>query len=128
MLTLNLTDTDAVFRAVERIKPDWVIHLAALAFVGDSFNRATEVMNNNTTLQYIMLEAVRRFVPKARMLSIGSAAEYGSLPENFDSAKIGEDFPLYPNNPYAVSKLTQDFLALSYRLAYAHGRRAGPAV
>lgn len=116
--SIDLQDSEAVFALVQDIRPDWIVHLAALAFVGDSFNRATEVMNNNTTLQYVMLEAVRRFVPQSRLLAIGSAAEYGSLPDNYDSAQIREDFPLYPNNPYAVSKLTQDFLSLSYHLAY----------
>ncbi len=115
---IDLTESQAVFDLVANTKPDWIIHLAGLAFVGESFDRATEVMNNNTALQYIMLEAMRRFVPKARMLAIGSAAEYGSLPAEFDSSRITEDFPLYPNNPYAVSKLTQDFLSLSYHLAY----------
>lgn len=118
VVKVNLTNSESVFPMIERVQPDWVIHLAALAFVGGSFSRATEVMNNNTTLQYVMLEAIRRFSPKSRVLSIGSAAEYGLLPEKFDSGKITEDFPLYPNNPYAVSKMTQDYLSLSYHLAY----------
>lgn len=118
VFVVDLTKTSDVFPMIEEVKPDWVIHLAGLAFVGDSFDRATEVMNNNTTLQYVMLEAVRCFAPKARVLSVGSATEYGLLPDDYDSSAIKEDFPLYPNNPYAVSKLTQDFLSLSYHLAY----------
>lgn len=118
VVLLDLTDSAAVFPMIERVQPEWIIHLAGLAFVGGSFERATEVMNNNTTLQYVMLEAVRRFTPQARVLSIGSAAEYGLLPEKYNSSRIAEDFPLYPNNPYAVSKMTQDYLSLSYHLAY----------
>lgn len=118
VIALDLTNEEAVFTMLQELKPDWIFHLAALAFVGESFQRALEVMENNTALQYIMLEGVRRFLPSSRLLSVGSATEYGLLPEGFDGSHIAEEYPLYPSNPYAVSKITQDYLALSYFLAY----------
>lgn len=118
VIQLDLTHEESVFSVVQKLQPRWVFHLAALAFVGESFQRALEVMQNNTTLQYCMLEAVRRYSPSARLLSVGSATSYGLLPPQFDSSRITEEFPQYPSNPYAVSKMTQDYLALSYHLAY----------
>lgn len=118
VLTADLSKEEPVFALVQQVQPDWIIHLASLAFVGDSFSQAHRVMQTNTSIQYTMLEAVRQFAPQARLLSIGSANAYGNLPATYNSAKITEDFPFYPTNPYAVSKLAQEYLALSYYLAY----------
>lgn len=115
---IDLTNQDEVFSMVEELKPEWIFHLAAMAFVGESFGRALEVMENNTRLQYIMLEAVRLYSPESRVFCVGSATEYGLLPKDIASQPITENAPLYPSNPYAVSKMTQDFLSLSYFLAY----------
>lgn len=114
---VDLTQAEEVSHLVEELKPDWIFHLAALASVGDSFGKALEVMENNTKVQFVMLEAVRQHAPQARILCVGSATEYGPLPGQSGEG-IREDAPLYPNNPYAVSKMTQDYLSLSYYLAY----------
>lgn len=118
MRTIDLTAQPEVLEMVAELRPDWIFHLAALAFVGESFGRALEVIETNTRIQFAMLEAMRQAAPEARMLSVGSANEYGLLPAPYAGQHIQEDFPLYPSNPYAVSKITQDYLALSYHLAY----------
>lgn len=117
-LQVDLSSSEKVFPLIETLQPDWIVHLAGLAVVGESFVRALEIMRTNTDIQYVMLEAVRRYAPQARVLSIGSANEYGLLPAEFPSERIHEEYPLYPSNPYAVSKVTQDMLALSYALSY----------
>ncbi|MCD8484959.1 GDP-mannose 4,6-dehydratase [Candidatus Woesebacteria bacterium] len=114
----DLTDSDHVFAMVQKIKPDWVIHLASLSFVGDSFSKTQFVMDTNTHIQYVMLEAVRQHAPGARFLSIGSATCYGPAAVDLDPEHISEDYPFAPNNPYAVSKLTQEHLAQMYHLTY----------
>lgn len=114
---VNLTNAEEVSHLVAAIKPDWIFHLAAIASVGDSFAKALEVMENNTKVQFVMLEAVRQHSPQSRILCVGSATEYGPLPHQ-NGENISETAPLYPNSPYAVSKMTQDYLSLSYFLAY----------
>ena len=115
---LDLTDQAAVTELLARIQPHWIFHLAALPFVGESFDRAQETLQTNTNLQLVMLEAVRASAPQARVLSVGSATAYGLLPPSFNRSAIREDFPFYPNSPYAVSKITQDYLGLAYHLSY----------
>lgn len=110
---IDLTDKGAVFALIEKLKPDKIYHLAAFSFVSKSFNQASEVFNNNVTLQINILEAVKEFVPSCRLLIVGSAEEYG-VSESPDELPINEDHPLRPINPYAVSKVTQDLLAYSY--------------
>ena len=115
VIALNLTEKDAVNAMIQKVQPDWIFHLASFAFVGQSFERGAELLQNNLGVQITMLEAVRQFVPKARLLVIGSAEEYG-LSEAGESP-IAETHPLRPVNPYAVSKVAQDLLAYSYAVS-----------
>jgi len=115
IITLNLTDSETVNKMISTIQPDWIFHLASFAFVGQSFERGAELLQNNIVVQHTMLEAVRKHAPKARLLVVGSAEEYG-LSEQWETP-ISESHPLRPVNPYAVSKVAQDLLAYSYAVS-----------
>lgn len=115
-IQVDLTDRRKTAEMMASLKPDWIFHLASFAYVGKSFEKAEELFANNIRLQLSLLDAVREHVPKARILTIGSAEEYGVIPEGIKT--IDESVPLNPVNPYAVSKVTQDLLAGSYFLSY----------
>lgn len=113
---LDLTEIKAVEALLAHLRPDVIIHLAALASVGNSFSQAAAVLSNNIVLQQQLLDAITRIVPKARLLIVSSAEVYGhSAPDEFP---IDESHPLRPINPYGVSKAAQDLLAQSY--FYSH--------
>jgi GDP-4-dehydro-6-deoxy-D-mannose reductase len=113
---VDLSDPQATQDLFAQVKPDWVFHLASFAYVGKSFEKARELFGNNIGLQLSVLDAIHTQVPQARVLTIGSAEEYGIVGENVD--RIDEDTALNPVNPYAVSKVTQDLLAQSYVFSY----------
>lgn len=116
---LDLLDADAVRRFVADGRPDRVIHLAALASVGDSWREPAETLDNNMRATLNLLEAVRSSAPEAVVVAAGSGEEYGPVPE--ERLPVTEDEPLRPQNPYAVSKAAADLLAGFY--ADAHGLR-----
>jgi GDP-4-dehydro-6-deoxy-D-mannose reductase len=114
---VDLTNAQATANLISYLKPDQIYHLAALAFVGKSFDEADKVLTNNIAVQQTVLLAVRDHVPHARLLVVGSAEEYGvSLSE--DEIPVDENHLFRPINPYAVSKITQDMLAFSYYISY----------
>lgn len=115
---VNLEDPAAVGELLNKIQPDWIIHLAARSIVQDSFDKAWLVLETNARLQLVMLDAVRQFTPKSRMLCVGSAHAYGILPPKYQNKPLDEETPFYPDNPYSVSKLTQEYLSRSYQLSY----------
>lgn len=115
---IDLTQKDDVYQYIQELQPTQIYHLASFAAVGKSFDRAEQLLQNNILLQLFMLEAVQKFAPKARFLSIGSAEEYGRIPQELEGKKIDELCPLNPVNPYAVSKVTQDLLAHSFYLSH----------
>ena len=113
---VDLRDPQRVQALVDEVQPDCIFHLAAQSFVPVSFADPWDTLENNIRAQLNLLEAVRRSGREIRMLVVGSNEEYGTprlgeLPQT-------EESPLRPNNPYAVSKVAQDFLGLQYYLAY----------
>jgi GDP-4-dehydro-6-deoxy-D-mannose reductase len=113
---VDLTDYEAVSNLIQKLRPDQIYHLASFAFVGESFDRGREVLQNNILLQHSLLEAVFHHAPKARVLVVGSAEEYGTSEPA--EVPISENHPFRPVNPYAVSKITQDMLAYAYAVSY----------
>jgi GDP-4-dehydro-6-deoxy-D-mannose reductase len=112
----DLRDPEGVQALVGEVQPDCILHLAAQSFVPASFADPWDTLQNNIRAQLNLLEAVRRSGRDVRVLVIGSNEEYGApKPEELPQT---EESPLRPNNPYAVSKVAQDFLGLQYYLAY----------
>jgi dTDP-glucose 4,6-dehydratase len=109
----NLADAIATASVIERVRPDFVFHLAAFTHVGASFERASECVETNVTGTFNLLEALRRHPPR-RFIYIGSSEIYGDVEVPFT-----EDGPVNPVSPYAVSKYAAERLVRIY--GEAHG-------
>jgi len=116
LVHIDLQDAPAVDELCESFSPDIVFHLAAQSFVPSSFADPWDTLSNNIRAQLNILEALRRRQSAARVIVIGSNEEYGA--PRPDELPITEENPLRPANPYAVSKVAQDFLGLQYYLAH----------
>jgi GDP-4-dehydro-6-deoxy-D-mannose reductase len=114
---LDLLDSSAVTAFVRDLQPRAVVHLAAQASVGRSWQDPGETLRTNLDMTLNLLDAVRREAPGASVLLVGSGEIYGA-PERLP---VDEDAPLRPQNPYAVSKAASDLLGGQY--ADAHGMR-----
>ncbi len=101
---------------IELVRPDYVLHLAAWSDVGGSWQQPWTTYELNIQCQLHLLEAVRRWAPTCRVLVVTSNEVYGLI--NSDDLPIDEDTPFRPNNPYGVSKVTQDMMALQYWLSH----------
>ncbi len=113
---VDLRERDSVTSLIERTQPDVIFHLAAQSSVATSFSDPWDTLENNIRSELNLLEAVRQSGRKVAFLVIGSNEEYGApRPEELPQKELS---PLRPNNPYAVSKVGQDFLGLQYHLAY----------
>lgn len=112
----DLTDLSSVIRTLEKIAPDVVFHLAAHANVRASFDTPLAVIQNNVMSTANLFEAVRilKLDPVIQLCSTSEV--YGQVSP--DRVPIKEDCPMQPSSPYAVSKVTQDLLGLSYFRSY----------
>ena len=113
----DLSDFAMVRSLLDSTRPDLVFHLAAQASVRRSWENPSRTLVNNATAQVNLLQAVVDLGLTPRILVVGSADEYGLVRE--EDLPVDEDTPLRPLNPYAVSKVTQDYLGLQYHLSHA---------
>jgi GDP-4-dehydro-6-deoxy-D-mannose reductase len=117
LLEADLRNEDEVYALVDKVKPDIIYHLAAFTSAADSFKSPRETVLNNIACQINIFEAMRKSELLAtKTLVVGSAEVYGSVKKQ--DLPMDEETPLNPTNPYAVSKLTQDFLGRQYFLSY----------
>jgi len=116
LLECDLSDYVAVLRALDESKPDAIYHLAAQSFVPASWTAPLQTLSDNIAGQANIFEAVRSLKLDPAIQIACSSEEYGLvLP---DEVPIKETNPLRPLSPYAVSKVTQDFLAYQYFMSY----------
>jgi GDP-4-dehydro-6-deoxy-D-mannose reductase len=112
----DLSDSPRVCALCERLQPDLIFHLAAQASVERSWQNPAETLVNNVTAQLNLLQAMVDLQLRCRMLVVGSADEYGLV--RAEDLPIDEDTALRPVNPYAVSKIAQDYLGYQYHLSH----------
>lgn len=114
---LDLRDRMAVRAMLEQMSPDVIFHLAAQAFVPISWQDPWDTLENNIRAETNILDGLVKLGARPRVMIVGSNEEYGLVrPQDLP---LREDSPLRPNSPYAVSKVAQDFLGLSYFLSYS---------
>jgi len=116
LLECDLRDATSTIDTIERVKPDWIFHLAAQSFVPTSWIAPSESLTTNVLAQVNIFEAVRRLGLKTRIQLACSSEEYGMVYP--DEVPIKETNPLRPLSPYAVSKVAQDMLGYQYWMSW----------
>jgi GDP-4-dehydro-6-deoxy-D-mannose reductase len=115
LFPMELSDLGMVQGLLEKVSPDYIVHLAAQPLVSLSRMDPWGTLENNIRIQLNILEATARLKLSARVLVIGSSEEYGLV--RADELPVKETNPLRPTSPYAVSKIAQDMLGLQYHLS-----------
>ncbi|SHI77812.1 GDP-mannose 4,6-dehydratase [Fibrobacter sp. UWP2] len=112
---VDLLNAEQVDALIEGARPDAVVNLAAISSVGASWKNPSGTISVNVNGTLNLLEAIRKYVPQAKALLIGSAEEY-AIPEGQKALK--ETDPLEASNPYGISKIAQENFAQLYRKKY----------
>ena len=113
---LNLLDSDAVKDLIKTTKPDYIIHLASLSSVANSWRYPIESFINNTNIFLNLIDAIRQHFPQCKILSVGSSEEYGSVSVN--CLPLVETDVLRPTSPYAVARVSQELLSVVFTQGY----------
>lgn len=113
IITGNIASQDAV-ELIRQNRPEIIFHLAADAYVPNSFKHPREVIESNFWGTVNVLEAVRTMPRVKRVVCTSSSEIYGTA----QYAPIDENHPLNPSSPYAASKVAADRVAYSYYNTY----------
>ena len=109
----DLMQVNEVEKLIGQIQPDIIVNLAAISSVGASWNMPQTTMAINVIGALNIMEAARKSEQKPRILFVGSSEEY-VISEN----PLDENTQLNANNPYGISKVTQEQFAKLYREQY----------
>jgi len=104
---VDILDPARVQAALEEANASRIYHLAGAPHVGASWQTVVAHLQVNALGTHHVLEAVRRLDRPCRVLVVTSAQIYQAGDE-----PISENTPRVPNNPYGLSKLAADDLAL----------------
>jgi len=111
--TADLLDFEQIRKLIMSVSPDCIVNLAAISSVGQSWKIPQTTFSVNVIGPLNILQAAKECEVSPRVMFIGSSEEYmlSELP-------ISEETPLNANNPYGISKMTQERLASLYRSEY----------
>ncbi len=108
---VDIRERDNVFKAVQTIRPDLTFHLAAIANVGFSWRNQELTYQVNVVGTSNLLEAIKMYSPRSRVLLMSSGELYGDT----CGQKCSESMSLTrPRNPYAVSKHAMEMVGNLY--------------
>lgn len=105
---VDLSSADAAERLIAWASPNAIVHLAGQSSAARSFEAPVETFAANVLGTWNLLAAVGAGVPRARVLVVGSGEVYGPLDPG---SRAGEESPMRPVSPYALSKAVADRLA-----------------
>ena len=108
----DVTDPHAMRQLLSKARPTHVFHLA-----GIRDGQLDELLRINVCGTVNVLEAVAEDAPAARVLIVGSTAQYGETTRE----PVDEDHPLQPRTDYGVAKAAQELGAAA--LAVRRGLR-----
>jgi GDP-4-dehydro-6-deoxy-D-mannose reductase len=111
----ELTDPSSVRATLESVKPEAIVHLAAVSSVAESHRDPARTMAVNALGTTHLLAAVKDVCPSARLLIVSSGEVYGRRPPGLASV---EDLPTAPQSPYGASKAAGEVVALQFHRSY----------
>jgi len=114
-IRINLLEQGSIINALSDIRPDFIINLAAISSVKGSWDMPDVTFDVNVKGVINLFEAIRKVNLKSRVLLIGSSEQYGKITQG---EKVDEEYALNALNPYGISKITQEKLAMMYKETY----------
>ena len=111
----DLSDSLAVLKNIQNIKPDEIYNLGAQSHVGVSFEVPEYTANVDAIGTLRILDSIRslKLEKKVKFYQAGTSEMFGaSKPPQNEKTKF------YPRSPYAAAKLYAHWITVNYREAY----------
>jgi nucleoside-diphosphate-sugar epimerase len=103
---VDLTSSQAWARVLREVRPEHVFHLSGVMYSA----KLSDFAQHNTATAGALLDAALADKPPGAVLLVGTAAEYGIVPEA--EIPVVESFPASPRMPYGATKYAQTQLGL----------------
>ncbi|WP_419569495.1 NAD-dependent epimerase/dehydratase family protein [Rheinheimera sp.] len=104
----DLTDKSSIEAVLAQVKPDYVLHLAAISFV--AHGSVQDIYQTNLVGTVNLLDAIKTTCPAVQKVLVASS---GNVYGNSAELPITERTQLSPVNDYAVSKVAMEYACRS---------------
>lgn len=111
---VDITDCDSVAQAFDRLRPQEIYHCAGVSFPAEADRTPRSALAINITGTISVMDAMKRFCPKAKLLVVGSSKEYDIAAEG----PVSEESLPNPTNFYGISKYATELIGLQYCRQY----------
>jgi GDP-4-dehydro-6-deoxy-D-mannose reductase len=115
---LDLLDEQAVYALLAELKPDAIYHLAGQASPSKALKAVWRTLEINIHAQLNLLQICIDLNLVPRIITISSGEIYCGGVSEPNMMPVDEKAEIRPGNPYALSKVTQDMMALQYFLSH----------
>ncbi len=112
----DISDYEVLRKLIEKIKPDYVFHLAGERPSSGLWVEQRDTFITNCIGTMALLEAIRSTGCSTRVLIPSSSAVYGVIDKH--KIPIIEDHTISPINVYGVSKAAQEIIAHQYLVSH----------
>ena len=100
---------------LKKYNPSIIFNLAAETHVDRSIDGPRQFINSNILGVFNLLESIRNYKKKIKLIHISTDEVYGDIKKNYKSK---EEDAYNPSSPYSASKASGDFLIKSYIRTY----------
>ena len=108
---VDINNKEKLSKILKNFKPDGIFNLAADTHVDRSIDNSFNFIKNNILGVYNLLEVIKNYKKKVRLIHISTDEVYGDI---LGSKRSNEDFPYTPSSPYSASKASSDHLINAY--------------
>jgi len=112
----DITDQSSINHAVKTSRPHEVYNLAAMSFVGLSWQEPIHTAHVDGMGPLYLLESIRNFAPNAKVYQASTSEMYGN---NWEADFTQNELtPFRPRSPYGSAKVFAHHSTVNYRESY----------
>ena len=108
---IDINNQAKILKIIKKFKPDGIFNLAADTHVDRSIDSPYPFIKNNILGVYNLLESIRKYKKKTRLIHVSTDEVYGDI---LGTRRSDENFPYVPSSPYSATKASSDHLIYSY--------------
>ena len=111
----DINNQNFIKKILDKYNPSLIFNLAAETHVDRSIDGPKQFINSNIYGVFNLLEAIRKFKKKIKLIHVSTDEVYGDIINNKSSK---ESDAYNPSSPYSASKASGDLLIKSYIRTY----------
>ncbi|SEP09453.1 GDPmannose 4,6-dehydratase [Salinihabitans flavidus] len=117
----DLSESNNIYRTIDKVRADEFYNLAAQSFVGASWELPIYTADVDGMAVVRILDTLRTLTPETRFYQASTSEMFGLVQEVPQS----ETTRLYPRSPYGVAKVYGHYITMNYRESFGMHASSG---